>query len=226
MNHLLALLILSAGPSFSSPDLAQRTLAAEAWSRRHGVAFSARALKPLRGRADPCVRLRAPAPTGCAEVLELCSFGMSAGACSGSWMEQEGLAQPDGGVSLELIGRGGWEVDAYECETQFPGFWSLADGGRQPVSRRGRQLEVEQCLREARADVKAQATNVQCDVIPVNPCRGEAYLSCRGRVHGERMTRTTWVSWADGGEPVWQHPIGTLDDEPASNDEEAPRTAN
>jgi hypothetical protein len=214
MNHLAPLLILSAGPAFTSPDITQRKLVAEAWSRRHGVAFSGRALKSPEQQEGRCVQLRAPAPAGCAEVLALCPFGSSAGSCSGSWQVEQGLSQPNGGASFELVHRFGWEPDTWECERNSLEVWHLADGGRLTVSERSRREEIEHCLREERAHAKRQETNLRCDVMAVNPCLREAYLSCSGRLYGERLKRTTWVSWADAGEPQWEHPLGLVEDEP------------
>jgi hypothetical protein len=217
MNHLVPMLLLAAGPTFTSPDLVQRKLAAEAWSRRHGVAFSARAMTQLSKREVPCVRLRAPAPAGCGEVLELCAWGLSGGSCSGSWEQMEGLHQLDGGASFELIDRFGWEPDAFECEKASPEFAYFADGGRASVPEGARRRDVERCLREERAHARLQETSIACDVMAVNPCLKEAYLACRGRLNGVRLTRTTWVSWADGGEPEWEVLPTALDDEPAED---------
>ncbi|MDX2014718.1 MAG: hypothetical protein SFW67_31255, partial [Myxococcaceae bacterium] len=212
MNHLVPLLFLAAGPSFTSPDLSQRRLAAEAWSRRHGVAFSARAMNQVERRGAPCVRLRAPAAAGCSEVLELCSWEMGAGSCSGTWQEMKGLQRLDGGPAFELIDRAGWEPDPFECEQSRSMVWGLSDGGT--IERPASGRDVEQCLRAERANAKAQETNVACDVLAVNPCLKEAYLSCRGRVNGARVSRTRAVSWADGGDELeWERPLVEPEDE-------------
>lgn len=214
MNHLIPMLILMAGPSFTSDDRTQRRLAAEAWSGTHGVAFSPRARPSLEKRTVPCVRLKAPTPAGCSEVLELCVWGLSGGSCSGSWEQLQGLQQVDGGASFELVNRWGWDADAFECERNSPEFSHLADGGRVRLPERARRLEVEQCLKDARAEARRQETSMACAVMAVNPCLKEAYLACRGRLNGVRVSRTTSVSWADGGEPVWERHPTDLEDEP------------
>jgi hypothetical protein len=217
MNHLVPMLILLAGPSFTSPDPAQRRRAAEAWSQRKGMALSARALGGLQKLKDPCVRLRAPAPAGCAEGLELCAWSSSGGSCSGSWAQTQGVQQVDGGASFELVDRSGWEPDAFECERANPEFAHLVDGGRVRLPERARRRDVEQCLREARAEASREETSMACDVMAVNPCLKEAYLTCRGQLNGARVTRTTWVSWADGGEPAWERYLTDVEDVPAED---------
>lgn len=211
MKSLLPLLILSAGPSLTSPDIAQRKQAAEAWSRRHGVALSASTLEARTARGVDCIRLRAPAPTGCRESVELCAWVILGGVCSGSWSTDVILRVSDGGSSFQFIQHDGSSVDSYACETAVPEVTWLADGGTTPV--RGRQQEVDACIRKQRAELASEETHLRCDVMTVNPCLGEAYLVCRGRLRGEPYRRTSWVSWADGGaDAEREFPIDFEDD--------------
>ena len=148
-------------------DPSRRLRAVHEWAEKNPPV----ALPPASDNLErTCARIRAPEELRCPDEAWLCRTpGDMGGFCSGRYFHEEWLvfasgewngrdALPEAGSASALIGYRSGTSD-FLCE----------------------ELEDPEEAQVCRERAAARLTEIDCDVLLVNPCRGELYSRCRGR---------------------------------------------
>ncbi len=173
--------VLAAAP-MASDDAAVRLAAVQKWAKKQKKPqLSSKEARAL----TECVEL-APVPeTLCAENAKLCRLHEGDDGSSGTRMESLSLLltglerQP-----LRMWWTAAYEVKANQCDPPEP------MSGTQSADERAAQVEAwkkthakeyAKCVARLEKDARDDAEELTCELVLMNVCRKEAYLTCKAR---------------------------------------------
>lgn len=161
MWHALLAICLSAHP-LASDDAAERLAAVGKWSRSQKKPQLS--VKEARALVD-CVELPPVKETGCELPVKLCRLDEGDDGSSGTRIESLSLLLTGDERATKALRV--WWTASYEpkrAECGPPGSAGHAS-----------------CVARVEKDARDDAEEFQCDVVLINACRQEAYLTCRTR---------------------------------------------
>jgi hypothetical protein len=178
------LVVLAAAPALGVDDPAQRLAAVESWAKKQKKPqLSFAEAKKLEG----CVELPAVKDTGCEQPAKLCRVQEGDDGSSGTRVEQLSFVLA-GHEALHKHLRVWWyaayEPRRHECDPPDP-----MTGEETPTQkfervalwRKGHQKEWKACIKRVEKDSADDSEELSCDVVMVNACRMEAFITCRAR---------------------------------------------
>ncbi|MFZ5445822.1 MAG: hypothetical protein ACOZQL_37870 [Myxococcota bacterium] len=180
MLHALLLATLAQHP-LAADDAAARLAAVSKWSRGQKPQLSA---KDARALGAECVELPAVKETGCEVPARLCRLVEGDDGSSGTRVEAlsfhlEGHEKP-----VRVWWAATYEPRRFECDPP-----ERLDGADAPAQReaevaawrKAHAKEWQRCLARVEKDARDDAEELACDVVLINACRAEAFLTCRAR---------------------------------------------
>ena len=175
----LLLLVLTQHP-LASDDAAVRQQAVAAWAKKKKPQLTAREARALAG----CVEVAAVPETGCAPPAKLCPMTEGDDGSSGTRLEARSLVLEGQAAPLRVWRWMAYEPRLAECDPQEPleGHESQEEHVKEIADwRRVHAREYAKCLARAALDATSDAEELSCDVVLVNACRHEAFVTCSGR---------------------------------------------
>ena len=181
---LAALLFVLCAAPMASDDAAERLAAVDRWAKTQRKPQLSS--KDARALTD-CVELPAVKETGCAVPAKLCRLPEGDDGSSGTRMESLSLllmGQDRDVKPLRVWWTAAYEPKRGECDppeslsgTETPEFRA-----REAVAfRKAHPKEYAKCVARAEKDALDDAEELSCEVVLLNACRKEAYLTCRSR---------------------------------------------
>lgn len=158
--------LIAAAPSLSADDAADRLAAVQKWAKKQKKPqLSA---KDARALTD-CIELTPVKDTGCTEVAKLCKLHEGDDGSSGTRTESVSLvlSGPES-KSLRVFSSVGYEPRVSECEEAAE-------------AQKAHSKEYARCVARAEKDARDDAEELLCDVVLMNACRREAYVTCKTR---------------------------------------------
>lgn len=174
MLPALLLLFISVNP-LASDDDAARLAAVEKRARSQKPQLSAKQARAL----VECVEVPPVNETGCALPAKLCPVHEGDDGSSGTRQESLSLlwsGQEESVKALRVWWTATYEPKRAECEPP-----EAAVGPETPATRKGREKDFARCVARVEKEAKDDAEELQCDVVLMNACRKEAYLTCRSK---------------------------------------------
>jgi hypothetical protein len=187
MLHALLLLAL---PASSPPGLSQHPLASDdAATRLAAVAKWAKGKKPqLSSKAarelTDCTELPAVKDTGCAQPARLCRLHEGDDGSAGTRVESLSLTLTGHEKAVRVWWAATYEPRRFECDPPEPleGHESKVDHDAEVAAwRKANAREWARCLARVEKDARDDAEELHCEVVLVNACRAEAFVTCRAR---------------------------------------------
>lgn len=186
MNLLLVLLLaLRAGPSgLTSDDLAQRLSAVQKWSKQQK--------KPQLSWRDArsiteCIEVPPVKETGCELSAKLCPLHEGDDGSSGTRVESVSLlmtGEDDELRPLRVFWRAAYEAKLSDCEPpeSFVSHQSTEQRGASVAAwKKVNAKEYSKCVARLERRAESDAEELTCDLLLVNGCRREAYVTCKAR---------------------------------------------
>jgi hypothetical protein len=180
LSALLAGLLAAAPSPLSSEDAAERLAAVEKWAKKQKKPqLSAKDARAL----EACVELPAVKETGCTTAAKLCRLHEGDDGSSGTRVESLSLhlgGQEHDGKSLRVAWTAIYEAKVEECDP--PESMTHVENPEQrakDVAVYRKTKEYAKCLGRMQKDAKDDAEEMLCDVVLMNACRKEAYVTCR-----------------------------------------------
>ena len=177
------LVVLSAAP-MASDDAAERLAAVATWAKTQRKPQLSS--KDARALSD-CVELPPVKETGCAVPAKLCRLAEGDDGSSGT--RTESLSMLLMGQDRDVKPLRVWWIAAYEpkrgeCDppesmsgTETPEFRA-----QEAIAfRKAHPKEYAKCVARAEKDAQDDAEELSCEVVLLNACRKEAYLTCKSR---------------------------------------------
>lgn len=177
------LLVLAAGPA-PAADAAQRLAAVEKWARaKKKPQLPFKEAKAVSG----CIELPAVKELGCEQPAQLCAVHEGDDGSSGTRVEQRSFVLA-GHEELHKHLRVWWYASyaprVWECDPPDPMTGEETPGQRLEriaAWRKSHAKEWAACIKRAEKDSADDSEELSCDVVYVDACRMEAYLTCRAR---------------------------------------------
>ncbi len=181
---LAAVLSASPAPSLAAEDASERLNAVQTWVKKQK--------KPQLSSKDAraiteCIELPAVKETGCEQKAKLCRLQEGDDGSSGTRVEslsllmlgEEHAAQP-----LLVWWSATYEAKVSDCEP--PEHLLGHETAEQRVEaisqwKKKNVKEFTRCIERLEKKVKADAEELMCDLMLVNACRREAYVTCKTR---------------------------------------------
>ena len=184
MLSSVVIALLAAAP-LASDDAAERLTAVEKWAKQQRKPQLS--VKEARALAD-CVELPAVKDTGCALPAKLCRLHEGDDGSSGTRTESLSfflnIKEHDNGKALRV-----WWTSTYEAKPSDCDPPESMTGSETPEQRakeiatwkKGHAKEYARCVARLEKDARNDAEELSCDVVLVNACRKEAYVTCKAR---------------------------------------------
>lgn len=183
LTALLLLVLPAASPPvhpLASDDVATRLEAVAKWAKGKKPQLSSKAAKEL---AD-CVELPAVKDTGCEQPAKLCRLHEGDDGSSGTRLESLSLTLTGREKAVRVWWSATYEPRRFECDPPEPleGHESKAEHELEVAAwRKAHAREWKQCLARVEKDARDDAEELHCEVVLVNACRAEAFLTCRAK---------------------------------------------
>lgn len=180
MLYALLLATLAQSP-LAVDDPAARLAAVAKWSRGKKPQLSS---KDARALTTECVELPAVKETGCATGAKLCRLHEGDDGSSGTRLESlsfhlEGHERP-----VRVWWAATYEPRRFECDPpeKLEGEQSAqARAAEVAAWRKAHAKEWQRCLARVEKDARDDAEELTCDLVLVDACRADAFLTCRAR---------------------------------------------
>jgi hypothetical protein len=180
----LVIALLAASP-LASDDVAERLAAVEQWAKKQKKPQLSS--KEARALSD-CVDVPALKDTGCTTPATLCRLHEGDDGSSGTRTESLSLflsvKEHDNGKSLRVWWSAAYEAKPSECDPPESMSGTETPDQRAKVIaawKKGHSKEYAHCVARLEKDAKDDAEELLCDVVLVNACRREAYVTCKSR---------------------------------------------
>lgn len=181
MLSLLAALCVTAAPASGDDEVAQRLQAASAWFKKNKKAqLPAKAARALKD----CVTLTPPKELACEETAKLCRVHEGDDGSSGTRTESLSLALEHHTRPLRVWWTATYEPPVTECEPpeELEGHESPEHHAAEVAKwKASHAKEFAACLQRVRTKAATDAEELSCDVVLVNPCRAEAFVTCSAK---------------------------------------------
>lgn len=180
-----ALLVVLAASPLASEDAAARLAAVEKWAKTQRKPQLSS--KDARALTD-CVELPAVKDTGCAEPAKLCRLHEGDDGSSGTRTESLSLllsGQDRDVKPLRVWWSAAYEPKRGECDPpeSMLGNSETPEQHAKEVAafRKAHAKDYAKCVARAEKDARDDAEELVCDVVLMNACRKEAYVTCKAR---------------------------------------------
>lgn len=197
MMMFVAILLSAAPPTVSplaSDDVAARLAAVEKWSKKQKKpqlsskdARAALMKAPANGVASECLEVPAVKETGCTAPAKLCRLHEGDDGSSGTRVESLSLlmAGEEHDVQpLRVWWSAGYEAKASDCDPpeamfshETPEEHAKAVADWKKVNAK----EYTKCVARLEKKAKNDAEELNCDLVLVNACRREAFVTCKAK---------------------------------------------
>jgi hypothetical protein len=181
---LAALLVVLSAAPMASDDAAERLAAVAKWARTQRKPQLSS--KDARALTD-CVELPPVKETGCAVPAKLCRLPEGDDGSSGTRIESLSLLLT--GQDRDVKPLRVWWSAAYEprrAECDPPESMTGSDSPEQRAKdvaafRKNHAKEYAKCVARVEKDARDDAEELSCELVLMNECRKEAYLTCKTR---------------------------------------------
>ena len=174
--------ILAASP-LASDDAAVRLAAVQKWAKKQKKPqLSSKEARAL----TECVELLPVKDTGCTETAKLCRLHEGDDGSSGTRVESLSLLltglerQP-----LRMWWNATYEVKVSECDPPEPMSGSIQSAEERATQvsewKKSHAKEYSRCVARLEKKARDDAEDLTCDVVLMNVCRKEAYVTCKTR---------------------------------------------
>lgn len=191
-----ALAVVLAASPLASDDAEVRLKAVQEWAKKQKKPVLAlKAARALEG----CVELAPVADTGCAQPAQLCPLREGDDGSGGTRREALSLllkGEDHAGRHLKVWRLAAYEPRVGECDPPEPMFGAPPQDQRAKevaAWRKAHAAEYARCVARVEKDSRDDAEELACDVVLVNACRKEAYVSCKARNFGKKPTPPAYV---------------------------------
>lgn len=189
----LALLLLAASPDLNDEVVEKRLEAVQTWAKGKKPQLSSKAARALNEK-KPCVTVPAVAATGCTEAAKLCRVHEGDDGSSGTRIESVSVTLEHHDKPLRLWWTATYEPPVTECDPpeELEGHESEEHHHQEVLKwRKTHAKEWQACLQRVRKKALNDAEELTCNVVLVNACRHEAWVTCSAKNLRKGMTALT-----------------------------------
>lgn len=175
---------LPPAPSLAAEDAAERLSAVQKWVKKQKK--SQLSSKDARDLTE-CIEVPAVKETGCEQPARLCRLHEGDDGSSGTRVESVSLLMA--GEEHDVLPLRMWWSAAYEAKVSDCNPPEHLLGHETPEQRveaisewkKKNVKEFSKCVERLEKKAKADAEELTCDLLLVNACRREAYVTCKTR---------------------------------------------
>lgn len=190
MFGAVVVLLLSQHP-LAADDAQVRLDAVAAWAKKKKKPQLA--VKDARAIGQ-CLELAPVAETGCATKAKLCRLHEGDDGSSGTRIESLSLVLEGHEKPMRVYWTATYEPAVPDCDPpeKLEGHDSPEQHANEVAAwRKTHAKEYAKCVARVTKDAKDDAEELSCDVVLVNACRAEAYLTCKSKNLRKGMTALT-----------------------------------
>ncbi len=175
----LLLLVLTQHP-LASDDAGARLEAVAKWAKQKKPQLAA---KDARALAD-CLEVPGVKETGCTTPAKLCRLHEGDDGSSGTRTESLSLVLEGREKALRVWWTAAYEPSLTDCDPVEPleGHESPEQHAAEIAEYRSKHArEFTKCVARVKKQAKDDAEELSCDVVLINACREEAWVTCKAR---------------------------------------------